>query len=254
MIEEPEKTLTEFKAKHARDLEIIRSTSESLRKACAEIERSWSRSFAGWHGTMYFRNFEIPSVYERFNGEWGGINGIPPGWEEKQPEEVQQKIEQLVENSFSVDKLDEDIKKLRKEADTLKSELDLLFGSLDLARLSSKEKKTLEGIETFSFGKTKGEFIRDGLPKTLMSRDSEALRQGTCVPAWLYYDGVACEGITLTEAITNFIGVAERVIKSIQRSGKGTPAVATVKETLISLQDLHPDIYEKCHELYEKKI
>lgn len=32
----------------------INDTADALRSACTKIENSWSGSFAGWHGSMYY--------------------------------------------------------------------------------------------------------------------------------------------------------------------------------------------------------
>jgi len=114
VIETTKKLIKEFQKEQTKALENILKLSEKLRESCDHIERSWSGSFAGWHGKMYFKNFQIPSIYERFSGEWGGINGIPKGWEEKQPEEVRIKIEDLVGNGFVAEKFEEDLKQLKK--------------------------------------------------------------------------------------------------------------------------------------------
>lgn len=123
VIEEAKKLIAGFRSKHVTDLEKIPAMSEKLREVCGKIERTWSGSFAGWHGKMYFRDFQIPTIYEKFSGEWGGINGIPDGWEEKKPEEVRIKIEKLFGGNFSVENFEDEIKALRKEAEALKMKL-----------------------------------------------------------------------------------------------------------------------------------
>ncbi len=69
MTEDAKKLITEFRSKHSASLEKIPATSEKLREVCGNIEQTWSGSFAGWHGKMYFRDFQIPSIYEKFSGE-----------------------------------------------------------------------------------------------------------------------------------------------------------------------------------------
>jgi uncharacterized protein (TIGR02391 family) len=248
MIEDTKKILAEFSAKHSRELEGLSKTSERLLEACRKIERSWSGSFVGWHGRMYFRDFDIPSIYERFSGEWGGINGIPEGWDEKQPEEVKAKIESLVGGQFSADKFENEAKRLRKQAEALKSEVELVLGSSD-AEFTGKENDLLKEIATLDFGKTIANLVNDGLPRTLMSRDTEALRQGTCIPSWLYYEAVASEGRIISESVAKFVGLVERLIRSIERK----PTTSGSQKTTGLSPSLHPAIYEKCHELYEKK-
>ncbi|MBU4482609.1 MAG: TIGR02391 family protein [Actinomycetia bacterium] len=250
VIEEAKKLIAGFRSKHVTDLEKIPAMSEKLREVCGKIERTWSGSFAGWHGKMYFRNFQIPSIYERFSGEWGSINGIPDGWEEKQPEEVSAKIEELVGDDFSVKKFEDSIKKFREESEVLKNEIAISFSSFNFDADMAKEKDIFTQIESFEFGKTKGEYINDRLPKTMMSRDTEALRQGTCIASWLYYEGVALEAKSVCEAINNFLSLSDRLMRQIEIRVKSGTSTASAKVN--HLANLHSDIYSKCRELYEK--
>lgn len=248
-IEETKKLLSDFQDKHSKELDNFLAVSEKLREACGKIERTWSGSFAGWHGKMYFRNFEIPSIYERFSGEWGGINGIPDGWEEKQPEEVREKIEELVGDSFSAEKFEDDIKTLRKEAETLKNEVTITFSPFAFDENTTREKDLFTQIENYEFGKGKGDFINDRLPKTMMSRDSEALRQGICIASWLYYEGVALEGKNFSEAISNFLGSVARLTRQLEIKADAPTIMPVLSGKLL---DLHHEIHSKCHSLYEK--
>lgn len=249
-LKEVKKLTEDFQKSHSDVLKKTPEKSEKLREACGKIERTWSGSFAGWHGRMYFRDFQVPSLYEKFSGEWGDINGIPDGWEEKQPEEVREKIEELVGGKFSAEKFEKEIEQLRGEAEKLRDEVGLTFSSVDFEKAGEKERALIEQVEKFEFGKTKGEFIRDHLPGTMMSRDTEALRQGTCIASWLYYEGVAAEGKNVCEATKTFLGVVDRLVRQLEM--KSTSKSSSPSKDNDVLTSLHPDIYSKCHDLYEK--
>jgi len=251
IIRESKKLLEKFRKKYDIDIEKTLLTSDKLREVCGKIERTWSGSFSGWHGKMYFRDFQIPSIHERFSGEWGDINGIPNGWEEKQPEVVRSKIEELIGNNFSAEKFEKDIKNFRKEAENLRGEITIVFSSFIFSPDKDKEKNLFEQIEKFEFGKAKGEFIKDHLPGTMMSRDAEALRQGICIASWLYYEGVASEGKNVCDATQNFLKLSTRLIRQLEIKAKSDTMV--ISDDKSSLSSLHSDIYAKCYELYEKK-
>jgi len=237
-----------FQQKHAAKLEECAKLSDRLSDNCNKMSRSWSGSFAGWHGNMYFRNFEIPSIREKFSGEWGGIHGIPSGWGEKQPEEVSAKIEELMGDSFSIEQFEAGIKKLRQDVEALQREVVISYSSFSFNADMAKEKELLDKAENYSFGETKNEFICARLPKSLMSRDSEAVRQGICTPAWLYYDGIALEGISLCKAINDFFILIDRLSRQL-----GNKMKAKKQNSLTDLGiNLNADIYAKCHDLYEK--
>ncbi len=249
-IKKIKKIVEEFQKKDIDELERIFSLSEKLSDVSSKIERTWSGSFAGWHGKMYYRDFQIPSIHERFSGEWGDIKGIPKGWEEKQPEEVCSKIEELVGNKFSVKKFEADLKKIRGEAEKLCTEIIINLSSFDFDKNKTIEKKLFSQIENFKFGKTKGEYISDRLPKRMMSRDTEALQQGTCVASWLYYRGVAFEGKSICDAVNSFIILTDRLIRQLEiktKLGEKTPSIK-----VDPLTNLHKDIYNKCYKLYKK--
>lgn len=250
VIKTTKKLIEKFRNEQIKILDNIPKLSEKLREACSCIELSWSGSFAGWHGKMYYRNFQIPSIHERFSGEWGGIKGIPDGWEEKQPEEVRVKIEELVGNNFSAKKFEDDIKTFREEAKRFKNEMIITFSSVNFDSNTVKEKDLFTQIENLKFGRIKEEYINDRLPKTMMSRDTEALRQGICIASWLYYEGVALEGKNICEAVNNFFALLDRLIRRLEMKIKSdAKTISVIKRPLANL---HPQIYNKCHELYEK--
>jgi len=241
---------SKFKQKHTKELKRTSQLSEKLREECYKIERSWSGSFAGWHGSMYYQYFQIPSVHNRFSGEWGGIHGIPGGWSEKQPEQVCAKLEELVGGDFSIKEFEKHLNSLRKTAECVRDEITIAFSSFDFNSNMSKEKELFVKVESFTFGNTKTEFISTRLPGSLMSRDSEAVRQGICTPAWLYYEGVAMEGKSICEAIDVFFTLSDRLIRQLEKKKGLDKNPRTVNYE--HLKSVHPQIYSKCHDLYEK--
>lgn len=251
-IEETIRLISGFNHKESATLENCLEFSKRLREACRKIERSWSGSYAGWHGRMYFRDFDIPSVNEMFNGEWGGIHGIPDGWEEKQPEAVQAKIDELVGDNFSSANYEENVQKLRKDAKEVRDEIILIFSSFQFDSSTTKEQEILQNVEEFKFGEKKEKYIRGQVPGSIMTRDSEALRQGICIPSWLYYDGVAFEGREVCESIAEFTKLMRRLIRQLKaKTHQTSDHNADDKE---NMEKLHPEIYKKCYKLYEKGI
>jgi len=252
VIKTTKKLIKKFRNEQINILDNIPELSEKFEEACSRVELSWSGSFAGWHGKMYYHNFQIPSIHERFSGVWGGVKGIPDGWEEKQPEEVRVKIEELIGDNFSAEKFEDDIKKFREEAKRFKNEIIITFSFVNFDSNTAKEKDLFTQIENFKFGRTKEEYINDRLPKTMISRDTEALAQGIYLASWLYYEGVALEGENTYEAINNFFDLLDRLIRRLEMKIKSdSKSISVIKR---HLADLHPQIYSKCYELYEKNV
>lgn len=249
-ITETQKLIKKFLKEHASKLKKIPVMSEKLMDVCDKIERTWSGSFAGWHGKMYFRDFQIPSIHQRFSGEWGGLNGIPDGWEEKEPEVVQARIEKMIGDNFSTKEFENNIEKLREEANKLREEINITFSSFDFSSNMLKEKELFGKMDDFQFGKTKGEYIQERLPGTMMSRDAEALRQGKYIATWLYFEGVALEGKSVFESINKFIALTNRLIKQLIMKKDSASKTPYAKD---QLRNLHREIYNKCYGLYKKK-
>lgn len=239
----------EFDKEHA-TCAIIIELSDRMLEACRKIERSWSGSFAGWHGQMYFKNFEIPSINERFSGEWGGIHGILEGWQERGPEEVKAEIERLVGDNFSIDDFEQKSKEVLKSIKNIRDEIIILFSNFQFDRGLEKEKDLFSQIEKFKFGKIKKAFINQNLPKTLMTRDTEALRQGICLVSWLYYEGVAHEAKSICESREEFIKIVQRFIRQMEIKMASTNKTMQTSSDL--LKTFHNEIYKKCKDLYTK--
>lgn len=248
-LSETTKLLIDFRSSHILPMQDLLEIANRLETACAMVKRSWSGSFAGWHGGMYFRNFEIPSMDEKFNGDWGNIYGIPNGWVEKQPEEVEVAIEGLVGGEFSAKKFEIDVSDLKRNAETLRDRISNIFSAFNFDSKMDKERELLEEIEKFSFSTAKARAVRAHLTRTIVSRDTEALRQGIYNPTWLYYEIIAQDCQSLCEEIHGLISLATRLVERIDRKMKSGFPVASSGE--INLASLHPDVYAKCRVLFE---
>ena len=167
ILEKLEGLINEFKRDYGENLVELVQISDKIMNACNKIERSWSGSFAGWHSTMYYKNFEPPSLGNRFSGEWGGIYGIPDGWHERTPEEVVQEIERLVGNSFSMSTFEQVIKDMVKKTEELQTEITVSLSALDFDEAMDKEREISSHIETFKLGGTRGLYVERHLPKNM---------------------------------------------------------------------------------------
>lgn len=224
--------------------------SDKMFNACRKVERSWSGSYAGWHGRMYFKNFKIPSIKEKFSGEWGAIHGIPEGWQERESDKVKAEIENLVGNSFSIDDFEQKVKKVSDEAKNTRDEIVILLSNYQFDQSLDKEKGLYSQIEKFEFGTIKRDYVEQNMPKTLMTRDKEAIRQGICLPDWLYYEALAHEGKSICESIDVFMKIVERFSRQMEIKSKSDKE--TIPSSANFLKTLHPDIYKKCNDLYAK--
>jgi hypothetical protein len=139
------KYVADFELQHGQRLDTLSSNVESLRDACNVIEQAWSGSYIGWHGKMYFDDFQKPLHHQRFSGEWGAIHGMPDGWEEKDADQVRAKIDELVGAGFSVDQFEHHVKDIRSALVDLRAEVDLMSSALPIPT-SGKSRDVLKEI------------------------------------------------------------------------------------------------------------
>jgi len=91
--------IADFTKNHSEELSELLQKSGKIIDACQLIERSWSGSFAGWHGKMYYQNFETPPLQKRFSGMWGGRRGLHRdgmnGNQKKSPQRLRDKLDRI---------------------------------------------------------------------------------------------------------------------------------------------------------------
>lgn len=235
-----------FAKNHAATLKLLTVKGESLLKASQLIRQSWSGSFIGWHGQMYFRDFSKPSVHDAFSREWGALRGMPNGWEEKSAEQVATKIDEILAEGFSVAAFEATTKSFVEALKTLKEHVDLYASALSVPP-NGKAREYFNQLETLVLPNWKIDHINDSLPKSHMTRDTEALGQGTCLASWLYYEAVAIEA---TSAVAWFSKLTNLIQLLFQGLALGKTPELGVGNAL-QAYGLHPAIFAKCLLLYE---
>lgn len=248
-----ETTLENYNKKYSKDLIELAEWGEQIIDAANKIARSWSGSFAGWHGRMYFKNFESPPHHNQFSGEWGGINGIPDGWHERTPEEIVEEIERQVGNSFSIVEFDKKIKNIKRGITELHNDIIISLSALELDEKHKKEKELVSRIEDFKLNKVRDEYISKNLPKQIMSRDSEAIRQGTHLPSHLYYEAVGFEALSLSKVADEFTKLVQRFVSQVHLKDVVSSEVKESSRSMLP-QGLHADIQTKCQHLYDNGL
>jgi uncharacterized protein (TIGR02391 family) len=218
--------------------------AQKLAIACETVGRSWSHSFAGYHGRLYYSRFEPPPMGHFFSPERGGIDGIPNGWRERSAEEVKAEIERLA--GVSIDELEKINAQIRERANDLRADVLDQIAAVPTNSRSDRDNRLLADIDQLRFGTDKTEYVKANMPNGLMTRDLNALMQGMCVPSHLYYEGVAHEATTTCEALSEFIKLLGRLTRSFERAAQ--PQGQTPS---IPLSTLHSEILSKCQKLYE---
>jgi hypothetical protein len=192
----------------------VKESCDAITKATQKIAGSWSGSWMGYHTELYYRDFEPPPLGATFSPEWGGLDGIPPGWQKRSADEVKGRIEKL--SNMSVTALETSTDSFLEQAKALHAEIVTEISGLHLQPGLEQEKKLLNEIEGFKWGQTIGEIIHANTPQQVFSRDSEAFHQGVRVSAYHYYAALASQKRSECAAIAAFFGTAVRLLRQVE--------------------------------------
>ena len=196
------------------DLLRVEKSSVAVDKATQQLAASWGGSWVGYHSELYYRDFVPPPLQNTFSPEWGGVNGIPPGWQKRSADEVRERIDQLSGESIAT--LENSTDGLLQEAKALQTEIVTEMSGLHLQPGLEQEKKLLNQLEKINWGHNIGEIIHTNTPSHVISRDSEAVYQGVKVPAHQYYSALAVQKKSECDAITAFLKAASRLLRQVE--------------------------------------
>lgn len=217
-------------------------SNESAKKVsavCNLINNSWSGSDLVGHVNFFYGDFNTPPHESRFSVEWGLINGIPKGWNEKKKEEVIRKIE-----------TDANIllKNLNKDADFIEDE----FGKLrkqTIVLFLGVSKEAATEIEKFNIH-TKTDIFNQYWERQIMTRDSQAIYAGRQVPTHKYYEATASFITGVAEQLNEFLYLIDKVVarnkgmgQKMQKEGVGMTAYVD-KNTLLRLNKIESENFD----------
>jgi len=200
-----------FYENHFLEIEKLDPTVTSLLEATAEIDNSWSGSFAGSHAFFYYKDFERPQSEDIFDSEWGMIHGVPSGWSEKSKDEILKKLEELTSLEIkALEKLEDQYNSYAKVFEDLKKQIILELEGLN------QSNKLVEEIEGFQFGRKPSEIAGDLFPG-IRTRDSRAINQGIGIPVHFYYKTIGLALKELMNSYEEFDHLLERICLKIKK-------------------------------------
>jgi hypothetical protein len=182
--------------------------------AATKLAQCWSGSYFGYHSELYYGNFERPPLDKRFNPEWGGLRGIPPGWRKRGHEEVKTQIES--EASASFEQVESISKKMTHAGQELQTEILVSLAPLSQLDGLVSEKKLLAEMESFNWEIKAATYAHEHLPKEFISRDSAAVAEGAKFPAHLYYEAEAHESLSRCTFLLDFLRLAKRFLGQVE--------------------------------------
>ncbi len=209
------KSLDVFSSSCEKDLENYSKHLYSLREKAEKLSDSWSGSWVGFHASLYYGDFEKPSLQENFDVEWGSINGIPQKWTQKSFEDAQKKIEKgIVKTNFEY--IFEKVKPLVKKAESLRNTLitELSFVKSDNSLRSELELVT--DIEKLNFGTSANVFVKNMTPSQAWTRDSSAAAQGLKVPPHIKYQAQVMAVLSMISDIEKFVSLSNQLVRQLE--------------------------------------
>lgn len=212
----------------------IAGRASALRKAANRIGESWSGSAFGYHWNLYYGDFEHPPLEDTFSVEWGGIQGLPPGWRARNPEEVKEQIEGPAGVDSS--RLKEDTERLLDAAKKLQTELLVALAPLHDAKGFTKEKELLDKLENWDWMENSHTNYCAAAMNSFphVSRDSGAVFQGMKLPTHTDYEAVAAQANAYCKIVQEFWSVSRRLLRQLESARERPP-------TSVSPQVKHDD-------------
>lgn len=202
-----------FATNHKPKFDLFKSTLNRYLENVSKLEDSFSGSWIGFHALMYFRNFEKPDLGEMFNIEWGSINGIKPGWEQRSYEDITDyvEVEKLKLNDIQKN-LDQTIEKAEDLKTNISTELSFIKG-VDALK---NESDVLDKIEQIQWGSNAQSFIDALKPGSMMSRDRLAVSQGLKIPPHIRYQAGVMSALSTISSIEDFIKMSTKLIRQVE--------------------------------------
>jgi hypothetical protein len=194
----------------------ISKQADGLFDAAIKVGRSHSGSNFGYHGALYYGDFEVPQLGSMFNVEWGGIHGLDDGWKKREPDEVRNRIEKLAGVSFAAP--EDAVKPDLDAAKRLHEEVLVKLAPLHKLPDGNRERLLLDSLEHFDWKDSAHRKYSASALKSFpnMTRDSAAATQGMMIPSHTYYEAVAAQVKDSCNAIEEFWRTTERLLRQLQ--------------------------------------
>lgn len=211
--------IAEERASRAAPLKEIEQGCWTLLEGLASVAESWTGSNIGHHAHLYFKDFERPSLAERFDPEWGTVHGLREGWQERSLKEIEERVEQGA--GKTIDGIHNAADDQMEACRSIQSELSIVAAPLSGLVGFDKEKALVEQLEQHEWGAAPTIRLPGG-----MTRDSQALAEGVqAAPHQLAYRRVQ-HARSRGQACTEFLALAERATRQIVSAVGAAPPQA----------------------------
>lgn len=203
---------TELESYLSKHRNVLLTVGRSIKRACDKVEKSSSGSWAGYHASLYFKNYQAPNIKEQFNAEWGGAGyfsgGYDPGWQPRDLDDVWGYIQGQLNIEFDIDQTNDELDDLVELGKSLR----------DILNLYTHDSGLQKKLEKNGIGFSIGDYIKIRTPSQVISRDSKAMYQGIKVPPHIQCMGFGESILINIKAASELTKIADLVATELSIS------------------------------------
>lgn len=204
-----------FESLLSKKLDTYPKILDELMKRVGTIEESWSKSWIGFHSSLYYGDFEKPPAGDVFNIEWGSINDFSDKWQDRQYKDVSSVIEKGYIVGF--DKISKSLQLIEnKHAKPLQTLLATELSSVVEQKEFKKERYVFRKIEAIRFGVTADEYIKSKTPGKVTTRDVKAGSQGLIIPPHIKYEAGIFVCMSMITDFQNLVELSKKLLRMIE--------------------------------------
>ncbi len=215
----------DFAAKNKESIAQLTNEADRLGDACDEVDRAWSGSFIGHHGSYYYGDLTPPPANSRWSIEWGTVHGVPNGWSAWDGNDIKAEVEKRA--NLDIQSFSKNTEQLAEAATKLKTDIEIELSDFEFVDGMEKEKELFSQFEKtdFDIHQARADYINSRIPKTRMSRDSEAMMQGTYIPSHVTGKAGAYAADRIIESVKSFLELVDRFIRQLEKKQALSPKV-----------------------------
>ncbi len=221
----------------------------------SSLEEASSRSWAGYHASLYYKDFQKPPLEAMFNPEWGGLFKVPEGWAQHTNEDVAAYVEKA-HGGTPLTEIETFVESIVSKVAPLKSDVCSELSPITTAKGYEREVELLDHLEKLRAGISASDYVKQRIPATVATRDSKAIFQGIGVPPHVWYQARVLSALSAISAVEDFFTTAKRLIRQVEikqnLQGAGETTVHGVEEVLRVCEKFH-DVARQLRQRHEER-
>jgi hypothetical protein len=207
----------------------FKTKAKKIKEATHIVGESWSESCFGAHTFLYYHDFQKPDYHNRFNVEWGLLEGMPPGWTERTVDEIKTRIGAL--SGVDLEEVDDALEKFTERANQIKE--DLFLELVPISLHSGIEKELLGEIESVKWDRKEQNKHVAGIINACpnMTRDLAAINAPRRYPIHPYYEALEVQLDAYVRKASDIARTTRRLLKHLEVGSEPTAKRSAASES-----------------------